>query len=390
MAYSSCSSADEADGACSDSADEASPPAAPAGECDDLGFLLPSEGSALGAAVRAYARQFAQKAQRRRERFEARRRKLASGGWSDVPKKALKALLRKGVPQEHRGEVWWDVLGCADCKTRARTSYAEYLGMALPHRTSEEIERDLHRTFPGHPTFQAEEGRQRLRRVLHAFAKHSPRVLYCQGLNYIAGLFLLILGDEERSFWALACAVDRLGVEGYYVQGMQLLRADIRVLESLLDRRCQAVARRLKEQGVDLLSICSEWYITWFAKALPVATTLRVWDTLFFEGYKVLFRIAIGVFKQASAEILRCADFESLMEHAKEWPRSMVAHNELSKASFGGISRLRREDLRKLRDAAVGEVEREDEAQRQRLRAREEALAAAAAAKASMSSRSAS
>jgi hypothetical protein len=46
--------------------------------------------------------------------------------------------------------------------------------------------------------------------------------------------------------------------------------------------KCQELLRL----NVDLMSICSEWFITWFAKSLPVSTVLRVWDTLFFEGFK--------------------------------------------------------------------------------------------------------
>merc|ERR1719191_1834218 len=115
---------------------------------------------------------------------------------------------------------------------------------------------------------------------------------------------------------------------------MTLLRADMRALSRTLARKCPKVAQRLSQEGVDLTSICSEWYITWYAKSLPGPTILRVWDALFLEGFKVLFRVAVGVFKRAEADILRCKGFDQLMEQAKMWPRKQFEHNELLKASF--------------------------------------------------------
>jgi len=337
---------------------------------DDHGFALPPQGDSVGDSSRDYARWFEPKALRRLGRFELRRKRLADpGAGSAMPKKALKAMLRKGVPAEHRKEVWWSVLGCEARRKQAPRSYAQHLDQArqgVAVKTAEEIERDLQRTFPNHRKFRAASGQAELRNVLSAFAHHSPRVQYCQGLNFIAALLLTVLKEEELAFWALVSAIETLGVERYYTEGMTLLRADMRAMGALLERKCPKVARTFSSMGVDLMSVCSEWFITWFAKSLPVSTTLRVWDTLFFEGFKVLFRVAIGVFKLVEPEILRCTSFEDVMEQAKAWPRHMVKHNELLKASFNGVPGFRRTDLLQVRDDALCRVEREDEEQRRR------------------------
>ncbi len=47
-----------------------------------------------------------------------------------------------------------------------------------------QIEKDLHRTFPGHELLDAA-GRAALRRVLAAYAMHNPGVGYCQVLEYV-------------------------------------------------------------------------------------------------------------------------------------------------------------------------------------------------------------
>ncbi|CAJ1435889.1 unnamed protein product, partial [Effrenium voratum] len=61
----------------------------------------------------------------------------------------------------------------------------------------------------------------------------------------------------EQAFWTLVCTFDALGVEGYYTEGMTLLRADLQVLTSFLSSKCPRVARELTRLNVDLLSICA-------------------------------------------------------------------------------------------------------------------------------------
>ena len=92
---------------------------------------------------------------------------------------------------------------------------------------------DLPRTFPGHPALD-EDGRNALRRLLTAYARHNPSVGYCQvvgfrytvllfthlsnfvlksivstlkflettmeAMNFFAGLLLLLM-PEENAFW---------------------------------------------------------------------------------------------------------------------------------------------------------------------------------------------
>lgn len=174
-------------------------------------------------------------------------------------------------------------------------------------------------------------------------------------------MFLAVMKNRERAFWALVCAVNFLGCEGYYTDGMTLLRADMRVLELLLQKKASKLARFFRMHGVDLTAICSEWFMTWFTKCLPVCTVLRLWDSLFYEGFKVIFRVSIGIFRRAEPEALTLRVFDDIMERAKMWPRQEFKHNELFRASFQGIWFLRRRDLLKARSICVAEIKQEDE-----------------------------
>ncbi|KAJ0959645.1 putative Rab-GTPase-TBC domain-containing protein [Helianthus annuus] len=63
---------------------------------------------------------------------------------------------------------------------------------------------DLPRTFPGHPALN-EEGRNSLRRLLLAYARHNPDVGYCQAMNFFAAMLLLMMPEENAFWYAFAC-----------------------------------------------------------------------------------------------------------------------------------------------------------------------------------------
>lgn len=113
--------------------------------------------------------------------------------------------LRKGIPDTRRAAVW-NRLGNVTASIQQHPDvYNELSEAVLVPRVKDVIERDMHRTFPGHPWLAQAAGQEALRRVLTAYAAHDPATGYCQGMNFIAGLFLSILDDEEQAFWMLVC-----------------------------------------------------------------------------------------------------------------------------------------------------------------------------------------
>jgi hypothetical protein len=47
-------------------------------------------------------------------------------------------------------------------------------------------------------------GQASLRRVLRAYSAYDAEVGYCQGMNFIAAMFITFMSEEE-SFWLLVC-----------------------------------------------------------------------------------------------------------------------------------------------------------------------------------------
>lgn len=53
-------------------------------------------------------------------------------------------------------------------------------------------------------------------------------------------------------------------------------------------------------------------------------TTLRIWDCLFYEGSKIIFRVALTLIKRNKGNLLACQDFTMLAECFKEITKDSI------------------------------------------------------------------
>ncbi|KAK7393600.1 hypothetical protein VNO78_22158 [Psophocarpus tetragonolobus] len=215
--------------------------------------------------------------------------------------KELESLVQGGVPKDLRGEVWQAFVGV---KTRRVESYYEDLlacnesdeqnvSSAAFGKWKKQIEKDLPRTFPGHPALD-ENGRNSLRRLLLAYARHNPDVGYCQAMNFFAGLLLLLM-PEENAFWAFVGIIDEY-FAGYYTEDMIESQVDQLIFEELMRERFPKLVNHLDYLGVQVAWISGSWFLSIFVNVIPWESVLRVWDVLLFEGNRVmLFRTALAL-----------------------------------------------------------------------------------------------
>ncbi|KAA8539381.1 hypothetical protein F0562_026073 [Nyssa sinensis] len=233
-------------------------------------------------------------------------------------KEELECLVRVGVPMALRGELWQAFVGVG--ARRVEKYYQDLLApetnsgdsvehqslqsdnhikgsttdsVRVPEKWKGQIEKDLPRTFPGHPALD-EDGRNALRRLLTAYARHNPSVGYCQAMNFFAG-FLLLLMPEENAFWTLMGIIDDY-FDGYYSEEMIECQVDQLVFEELVRARFPKLVNHLDYLGVQVAWVTGPWFLSIFMNMLPWESVLRVWDVLLFEGNRVmLFRTALAL-----------------------------------------------------------------------------------------------
>ncbi|VDN14419.1 unnamed protein product [Dibothriocephalus latus] len=59
--------------------------------------------------------------------------------------------------------------------------------------------------------------------------------------------------------------------------------------------------------------MATKWFICLFADVVPMETVLRIFDCLFYEGDKILFRACIALVKLHLDEIVKCHQFPDVV-----------------------------------------------------------------------------
>ncbi|XXG44792.1 hypothetical protein AAC387_Pa02g0050 [Persea americana] len=256
---------------------------------------------------------------------------------------ALKRLIRKGIPPLLRPKVWLSLSGAAKKRSTVPESYFDDLTKAVEGKVTpatRQIDHDLQRTFPGHPWLDTPEGHASLRRVLVGYSFRDSDVGYCQGLNYVAALLLLVMKTEEDAFWMLAVLLENVLVSDCYTDNLSGCHVEQRVFKDLLAKKCPRIAAHLEALEFDVSLVATEWFLCLFSKSLPSETTMRVWDVLFNEGAKVLFHVALAIFKMNEEELLAAHHIGDVLSILQESTHHMYDPDELLTVAFDKIGSM--------------------------------------------------
>jgi hypothetical protein len=217
-------------------------------------------------------------------------------------------LIRVGLPNRLRGEVWEITCGAFYLRLQNPDLYTETLAKhsGKPSLAIDEIEKDLNRSLPEYPAYQSEEGIGRLRRVLTAYSWTNEEVGYCQAMNIVVAA-LLIYVSEVQAFFLLNILCDRL-VPGYYSTTMYGTLLDQRVFESLVEKTMPILWEHLQKADVQLSVVSLPWFLSLYINSMPLIFAFRVLDVFFLEGPKVLFQIGLAILRINGEELLDAHD----------------------------------------------------------------------------------
>ncbi|XP_038148060.1 TBC1 domain family member 30 isoform X2 [Cyprinodon tularosa] len=244
--------------------------------------------------------------------------------WYDALKSV--ARLPTGIPKEWRKKVW---LTLADHYLHSISiDWEKTLRFAFNERSNPDddslgiqIVKDLHRT--GCSSYCGQEGEQDrvvLKRVLLAYARWDKSVGYCQGFNVLAALILEVTeGDESDALKVMIYLIDKVLPESYFANNLRALSVDMAVFRDLLRVKLPMLSQHLqhlqraanREAGGSyeppLTNVFTmQWFLTMFATCLPAPTVLKIWDSVFFEGSEVLFRVALAIWDRLGERIEEC------------------------------------------------------------------------------------
>merc|ERR1719262_1617698 len=133
----------------------------------------------------------------------------------------------------------------------------------------------------------------KLLRVLHAYANHNTSVGYCQGMNFVAGLLLLVSGSEEEAFWMFVCLMDNGKLAGFYKENFPRLRLYLQAFDQLLAEVLPDLRAHFIHEDVQPAVYLHQLFLTLFVNYLPQQTVLLIWDVIIVDGLQAILSITV-------------------------------------------------------------------------------------------------
>ena len=172
------------------------------------------------------------------------------------------------------------------------------------HRCPQEIRNDIMRTPILAAGMFSERQQKLMMRLLDAVAGYDSQVGYCQGMNYIAGLLVQVVDNEEDCFWLFISLMRTHKLKKLLMPGLASLQLCCFQLDCLLQHYLPALSAHLKSLGVSSEVFAAKWFVTLLSYELPSPTLVRVWDLFFAHGWKLLFRVILAMMKKSERELL--------------------------------------------------------------------------------------
>ena len=202
------------------------------------------------------------------------------------PKK-FKNLLISGPPPQFRWSAWKSALNYSPLSIPKQEISEYFLNL---------IEQDVPRTFPFNSFFQDNENLKALKEVLINVVRLDPALGYTQGMNFLAGVFLLVSKNNVfESSVMMHIFLNNFEGKGLFEPGFPKLSELTNKFSSGFNKKLPNLFEWFQDIQMDNNLWLTKWFMTLFAYSFDIEIVIRFWDLIFIYGLESMVNLTLAV-----------------------------------------------------------------------------------------------
>ena len=172
---------------------------------------------------------------------------------------------------------------------------------------------------------------EKLKNILICYSTRNTSVGYCQGMNFIAGRLLLIMGNEEQAFWLFIQIMEKILPVIYYSELVGIV-VETTLIENLVSLYFPDLYQYLLNNNfnIPLRNFIHKWMVCLFTQTMSPEMVYTFLDFLFLEGSDLLIKNSLFLISYIHDKLLKNNDFEYMYNLFNEGtlnihdPKSMI------------------------------------------------------------------